>query len=381
MPSIATPAGQSARGRGPVTVLVGTALAVALATLGIILADPAGADTVPAQLTLAGIAGPTAPTGGSQLAVKTGSAVQLTAAAAPTAGAPGPLGGALGGVPAGRIQVEILTSSLPNVHAPVKIGACAGASVTTAALPDGDYSLTYVVRSMNLLCSAGTEINLDGNQLKQAGVALNAKNQYVATISANSNPQTSVGVQVPQIGAQPQAGPITLPGVTLPGTSVNVGVPNAPNLPNVPSLLPGQSSSRAPAPGGGQTGSSNTGGYALQPELQGYPAIGGSGCCGLTIGQRGAGGGTGGSGAGAGGSAPGLAGATAPGGGPRQLSPGLSPGFNADLPGSGNSSSTLASSNGGSGASTPVLLGVLSILAFSIVAGSYARMLMLRRAG
>ena len=88
------------------------------------------------------------------------------------------------------------------------------------------------------LCLSAANINLDGNALAKAGVALNASNQYVGHIvSATNPPSGGLGVQLPTVSVQPSVtGVGTLPKVTVPGVQVTVPT----KLPtSVTGLLPG----------------------------------------------------------------------------------------------------------------------------------------------
>ena len=113
-----------------------------------------------------------------------------------------------------------------------------------------------------------TDINLDGNQLRNAGVKLNASNQYIGTVVvARTPPQGGISVQLPKVKVAPSA-PVVgqLPTVTVPRVSLpTVSVPKV-DLPKVkiPKIklptLPNRNNS-----GGGSSGSPSKSGLSYTP--------------------------------------------------------------------------------------------------------------------
>src|SRR5882757_4186792 len=153
--------------------------ALGVAASAIVFGAPAaGATTsVSAQLTLAGVASPTTPTGGAGFGAHPGDSVSFSSSALPTAGLPAGLGELLGNLLGGitGFQVTLTSGNLPGISYPYALGSCPGAhpNVTVTFPTAGTYNFTYSVQSVQLLCLGITNINLDGNQLKSLGVALN----------------------------------------------------------------------------------------------------------------------------------------------------------------------------------------------------------------
>src|ERR1700710_1523981 len=165
-------------------------LGVALvAVLVAAFAAPAGAasTTVRAQLSLSGLASADNPLGGSQIGVHPGDKVSFTAAGAPTAGLDKlGLGGLVDGLLSlgAKFQVTADFSGLPGGS---KNTVLSGKTAKTFSFPNkGTYKFTWSAQKVTIL--GAVPINLDGNQLAQAGVKLNAKNQYIGQIVSATNP-------------------------------------------------------------------------------------------------------------------------------------------------------------------------------------------------
>jgi hypothetical protein len=214
-------------------------LLAAAAVLG--LASPAGAaTTVKAQLTLSGLADGDNPIGGSRIGVHPGDTVQISPSLAPTAGLDqlglgGLVSGLLGGLASFQVTADF--SHLP--------GGKAGTVIKTGTPPlsftfknVGTYNFTWTAQ--NLL----GVITLDANQLAQAGIKLNADNEYVGQIVVAKNPpKGGLGLQLPSVGVHPSV-PVLgqLPSVGIPGVQTTVPV----TVPDLNPAKPGTS-----APGGG----------------------------------------------------------------------------------------------------------------------------------
>lgn len=345
------------------------AILVALFSSG---AAGAATTTVNAQLSLTGLADANNPLGGSQIGVHPGDSVRFTASTAPTAGLDKLGLGSIGGLPAtlSTFQVTADFSGLPGGHANTVLRG--STSVTFHLSTTGTYHFTWTAQSVTAL--GIIPINLDGNQLAQAGVKLNAKNQYVgAVVVATNPPQGGLSVQLPSVQVAPSA-PVVgqLPTVSIPGVQLpTVGV-------SVPNLAPGgkgassgssAKSSATPRPAntykppavlvpdrvvphgdGGGAYSGSGGGFALDNAAGG--AAGNH--QGKLVPDLGAVAGSGPSGASGSGN------------------------------GSGHGSSTpidLASSPSSPSGQLPVLLAILAVVALAIVAGTYARLYLLGRQG
>ena len=241
------------------------ALGLGVAVTAVIVAGPAGAaTTVPAQLALSGVVTSKSPTGGSVVGIHPGDAVDFKAAPAgvSTQGLNNlgiPLGDLLGGLLGQVVGYQVvmhLPASFPGGARDVKLGPCGGASDLKVTFPaKGTYNLTWSAYSVTVApllgtCSLNT-LNLDGNQLKQAGIALNASNQWIGkVVVATDPPAGGISVQLPGVGVHPSV-PVVgqLPSASLPGGSV-------PTLPvSGPSANPPVNPPPSSTPTGGLAGS------------------------------------------------------------------------------------------------------------------------------
>lgn len=220
-----------------------------------LLARPASASTtVTAQLALSGVVTTASPAGGSVVGIHPGDAVDFRPATAPTQGLNAlgvPLGDVLGGVlgDATGYQVVLhLPSTFPGGKRDVKLGACSSQKDLRVSFPKaGTYGFSWSAYAVNLLCLVpGAGITLDGNAAKQHGIALNAQSQWVGkVVAASAPPSGGLSVQLPSVGAQPKVGPVQVPKVGVPGTTL----PTLPaQLPSVPLPSPGLPGSSGPAP-------------------------------------------------------------------------------------------------------------------------------------
>ena len=334
------------------------------------VAQPAEASTaVPAQLALTGIVTGTSPIGGSVVGIRRGDSVDLTAAPAglSTQGLNNlgvPLGDVLGSIAGSLVGYQVvvhLPATFPGGQRDVTLGPCGGRSDLRLGFSNpGTYDFTWSAYSVTALPLLGCRINpltLDGNQLRQAGIALNAGNQWVGKIVVATNPPAGgLTVQLPAVSAAPTVGSVHLPSVGVPGASLPTVTP-----PNVSPQSP--SDAREPAPRGN---SANSAGSSATPSSGTSEAgVGPHGCCGDvsrhnpeagpdSILLNGLGGGTG--------AVPeqGGAGADATpvptrGGQPADLAARMPP------------------------AEVPVLLAILAIVVLSVVTATYARVYLIRR--
>lgn len=239
--------------------LVGLAMAGAV----LLVMSPADAAQrhVKAQLSLSGVATKDNPAGGTQVGVRPGDSVTFSAAGVPTAGLAklglndlvSTVDNLLAG--AASFQVRADFSGLPGGHANTVLS---GKKAVTFRFPRaGTYNFTWTVEKVTVVHQllGGTQkhvstINLNGNELKQAGIKLNAYDEYVGrVVAAKKPPQGGISVQLPSVHVAPSVtGVGQLPTVGVPGATpptLNASVPNLPSLPvsvpNLPSLpnLPG----------------------------------------------------------------------------------------------------------------------------------------------
>src|SRR4051812_23784231 len=160
--------------------------------VGAILLAIAPADasptTVNTQLSLTGVTTKSDPTGGSVIGIHPGDKVSFRASAAPTEGLQqlglgDLLGGLLGKIVGYRVKADF--SALPGG---AKNTVLQNAQTKTFAFPKaGTYNFTWSAERLDLL-NGVVPINLDGNQLAQAGVKLNASNEYVGKVVVAKNP-------------------------------------------------------------------------------------------------------------------------------------------------------------------------------------------------
>ncbi len=244
--------------------------AVAAGALGcaLVLAPGAQASTVPTQLSLTGIATSQNPTGGSVLGIHPGDTVTLTAASVPTAGLTllglgGLLNSLLGPIVGYRVTADF--SGLPGGHAGTVLDSRSLASFTFPKA--GQYDFSWRATSLGLLGNR-VPVALDLNQLRAAGVAVNASVGYTGQIVVAANPPGGgVGVQLPGISAAPNVGGVQLPtiGVSNATPPPIIGFPasSSPTLPgsDAPSA-PGSGApvaSAGPGPGGGPRSAGGSG--------------------------------------------------------------------------------------------------------------------------
>lgn len=368
-------------------VAVLAALAAAAAVLLSFGPAQAAAKHDNAQLSLSGLADKNNPTGGSRIGVHPGDTVSFTAAGVPTAGLAklglgdlvNQVNNLLGG--ATRFQVKADFAKLPGGHAGTILHGKKAARFTFRHV--GTYSFTWVVQKVTVasgLLGTTTKvntINLNGNELRQAGIKLNAKNQYVGSVVVSKHPPAGgISGQLPSIHLHPSA-----PGV---GQLPTVGVPGA-HLPTAHVTVPKLS----------------------KPKLPGVGGLGGS---------NGPGGGSGGSGPASGGSGtsfappavlvpeevvphgdnaiviPGRdnAGVLPAYHGGSGVRPGTTQGSNGSTPGvkpQPNAADTArqrtieprAAAEASPSGQLPVLLAIVAIITLALVAGTYARLFLVRR--
>jgi len=347
------------------------AAGIALAIAGAITLATASANasprTVNAELSLSGIATTANLLGGAQIGVHPGDTVNFVPSTIPTAGLTNipTLGTALDsllqtilGKTTGYQITMHLPSTFPGGARNVTLGACAAQKNLAVNFPTkGDYTFTWSAVAISPLCLLPANIgSLAGNQLKNAGIALNATNQWVANI---------------HVATDAVAGGIS---IQLPGVSIAPSLPGLGQLPTVGINLPTLGLS-VPAIGGGSTpagsGSTSAGGGGYTP-----PAV--------SIPQQVV-------------PHPDDTGALGPLGG----------GFGTPLPTINTSPSTAPVSGASSGshskptakpststkqqqaasskklttAQLPVLLAILAIVALALVTGTYARLYMMRQNG
>jgi hypothetical protein len=270
------------RKRGLRWLAAGAGVLVAGAT--VLAMSPAQADTatVDAQLSLSGVASKANLLGGTTIGVHPGDTVDFSASALPTAG--------LANIPAlgptlvntlkallGQYQVVVtFGSSFPGVGGQSvtlggpATGVCKGKQDVPVTFPSaGTYAFTWKVQYVLPVLLSCTKNGLGDtalNQLKGAGIALNATNQWTGQIVAAANPpKGGLSVQLPGLGAAPSL-PVLgqLPTMTLPALSL----PTIPlSLPDLPvGSLPGLGSSS------GSTGA-GTGTGTLKPEGPSIPDL------------------------------------------------------------------------------------------------------------
>jgi hypothetical protein len=241
----------------------------------------AAARNVHAQLALSGLSDKDNPAGGSQIGVHPGDSVTLSAASVPTEGlAQLGLSSLIPSINhlldgATRFRVRANFAHLPGGHNGTILSGKRSAHFSFAHT--GRYSFTWTVQKVTVLSSVlgkstkVSTINLNGNELRQAGVKLNAHNQYVGTVVVNKHPpKGGISVQLPGVHVSPSA-PVVgrLPGVNLPGVSLPTVHVSAPKLPNLPtSKLPG---GKGGGNGGGKNGGNPGGGGNGQPNFAGPP--------------------------------------------------------------------------------------------------------------
>lgn len=366
------------------------ALALGLSGAAMVLVAPAsaGAATTNAQLSLSGMATKANVLGGERIGIHPGDTVNFTASSAPTAGldnipALGSVLKSVLGIATSDYQVVVsFPAGFPSVGGKTIVlgkggsGCPAAQAALAVRFPTKKtYNFTWTVRYVSPGLLGGCKVNglndTDMNALKQAGVAVNAKNQWQGTIEVAPNARDGgIGVQLPGVSAAPSA-PVVgqLPTVGLPGVSaeVPVSVPSiiskAPSLPGVP----GGGTKSAPSGGSSGSGGGLSGPGLTIPQrvMAGADSVGGSGS---PAGFTGAGSDSGGLG-----SAAQASGGTSYGSGAQADKPAPSPASKQGR------AADLASRSKLAGAQVPVLLAIVAIVALSLVTAAYARMHLLKR--
>lgn len=366
--------GRHERSVGKRTGLRWAAGAVGIGLAGTILLamTPANASpqTVNAQLSLTGIATKNDPTGGSVIGIHPGDSVDFKAAAAPTAGLEAlgldSLLKSLGTIVSYQVTVDF--SNLPGGKANTTLKGNTDAKFTFAQA--GTYNFTWSAKAVNVL---GLPIKLDGNQLKDAGVKLNASNEYVGkVVVAKKPPSGGISVQLPGVSVAPSA-PVVgqLPTVGVPGVNLpTVGV----HVPSLGSLVPTKPAGHHSGGGGKHTTHHGSGG-----NHHGTPS-------GLTVPEQVVPKGYTGPDVG-GGYFPGVLPSLAPlptggHGVPTQAS-GPQSSSAAQAPAVNNKAKHVKpvdlASNGEPSSSIPVVLAIVAVIALTLVAATYARLYLLRR--
>lgn len=352
---------------------------LAVAAGGVLLiARPAGASTtVTAELSLSGVVTGSSPVGGSVVGIHPGDSVDFKAAPAGisaqgldklginVSGLLGSLTGSLVGY-----QVTLYPGSLPGVTSPVRLGPCGGQSDLKVNFPSaGTYNFSWSAASVTVVPVFGCSVNkldLNGNQLRSAGIALNGSNQWVGKVVAATNPPAGgISVQLPKVGVSPKVGGVQLPRVGLPGATL----PTVPvNPPSLSSGLPSKAHSGASSSGinyrppGGLIqdsvvpkgyGCCDQGGHAPDAALNSVLLNGLPGGHGAVPGD--------------------LSGSVAPGSAGKNGAP-------AAVPDRARKPVDVASSKAVAG-QMPVLLAILAIIALSLVTATYARQYLTRRSG
>lgn len=231
-------------------VLAGlTGLGVAGAVLLAMSPAQAATHNDRAQLSLSGLADKNNPAGGSRIGIHPGDSVTFSAASVPTAGL-AKLGlsnliptvdNLLNG--ATRFQVRANFAKLPGGHNGTVLRGHKTAHFTFAHT--GTYAFTWTVQKVTVFSTIlgkqtkTSTINLNGNELRQAGIKLNARNQYVGQVVVRKHPPAGgISVQLPKVKVAPSAPGVgqlpTLkaPGVRLP--TVHTSIPKVPGVPGLP---------------------------------------------------------------------------------------------------------------------------------------------------
>jgi len=361
---------QRPRGFGFRWLAGGIALAIAGAITLATASASAGPQTVNAELSFSGIATTANILGGAQIGVHPGDSVNFVPSTVPTAGLtniPG-LGKALDsllqtilGKTTGYQITLHLPATFPGGARNVTLGACSKQKNLLVNFPTkGDYTFTWSAVAISPLCLLPANIgSLAGNQLKNAGIALNASNQWVANIHVATNAVPGgISIQLPGVSIAPSL-PIVgqLPTIGLSGI----------NLPTIPVTLP---SVGGGLPGGGSSSGNGGGinGYTPPPipipaKVVPFPNVG------VGAGDGSLGGGF----------------DALPTSGATQAVPTTSTG-GASQPSSAPSKAptkeaAVASAHKLTTGQLPVLLAILAIVAFALVTGTYARLYMMKHPG
>lgn len=251
-----------------------TGLAAAAAMVLAMTPAHAGAATVDAQLSLSGVATRADVLGGTTVGVHPGDTVDFQASALPTAGldnvpALGPLLHTVLGTLGGQFQVVVhFGANVPGVGGtsvtlggPTS-GTCAGRPDLPVSFPgEGTYPFSWSVQYVlpSLFGCARNGLNSAAlNQLRQAGVAINASNRWVGRVTvAKDPPKGGVSVQLPGVGAAPSL-PVVgkLPGVSRPPVTLPTLPVTVPSLGDLP--VPGRAG-RSGAAGDGSSAHTGSG--------------------------------------------------------------------------------------------------------------------------
>ncbi|MGI8680479.1 MAG: hypothetical protein ACR2LX_17705 [Jatrophihabitans sp.] len=349
-------------------ICVGALLAAFLTFFSL---TPAGAaSTTKAQLTFTGVASADNPIGGSIIGIHPGDSISFTTSSAPTAGLDKlGLGDLVGGLLNGVLGFQSAAdfSHLPGGSAHTILKGNAAKSLTFAH--KGTYPFTYAIQGLQLLGGAQT-ISLDGNQLNQAGVKLNAANEYIGSIVVADNPPPGgIGIQLPTVKLAPNL-PLLgqLPTITIPG----IRPPTIPlAVPNLNPGKPGSGSAKSPAKAPPVKAPAYTPPGLTVPDMV-VPHGGGNAVY------------AGGNGGFFNGSLPDTTNQIA------NLTQNLANGSNpvsAVAGGQATPNSTaakgkavdVASRNGSPSSQVPIVLAILAIIALALVAGTYARLFLMRK--
>src|SRR4051812_37036729 len=336
----------------------GIALAIAGAITLATASASAGTKTVNAELSLSGIATSANILGGAQIGVHPGDSVNFVPSTIPTAGLgaiPG-LGAALDtllqtilGKTTGYQITLHLPANFPGGARNVTLGACSKQKNLLVTFPTkGDYTFTWSAVAISPLCLLPANIgSLAGNQLKNAGVALNATNQWVANIHVATDAVAGgIAIQLPGVSIAPSL-PVLgqLPGIGLPG----IGQPKTQNP-----------TGGGPANGSTSPGSGGLGGYTppaipIPAKVVPFPNVG------VGAGEGSLGGGFGtlpDTNAGGSQPTPTTTGKTHPSSAPSKKAP--------------NRVAAVTTAHKLTTGQLPVLLAILAIVAFALVTGTYA---------
>ena len=369
--------------------VVAAVLSALLLSTGLIAAPASAATTTTAQLSLTGVVVDSHhPAGGSEVGIYPGGTVKFTSSPVPTAGLDAlglnglvdTLNGVLGSV--ANLQIKVtFGANFPGGAKTVTLGSsasCDGAVTSTSfTFPKvGTYSFVWSAQKVSLLsgvlgavtqkCQTDTlNLNADGNQLQKAGVALNAKNQYVGNVVvATTPPSTGIGIQIPSVGASPSVSGLPgLPSIGISGTTVNVPVPSVGNI------IPGLSGSSSAKPSTAHSASPSYGYSRMPAPIAASVIPDGYGCC--VVAQDGSG----------------VSAQNASANGVAGGGSGVVPSGSAHASGAAADGSTGSSSNGPvdlaagrtSSAGLPVVLAILAVVALSLVTVMYTRLFLTRR--
>ncbi|MCW2496682.1 MAG: hypothetical protein JWQ77_2606 [Jatrophihabitans sp.] len=342
----------------------------------------AGTKTVDAELSLSGIATSANILGGSQIGVHPGDTVDFAPSTIPTAGLKNiPVLGAaldsllqsvLGSATGYQITLH-LPATFPGGKRNVTLGACTSTKHLAVTFPKkGDYTFTWSAVAISPLCLLPANIgSLAGNQLKNAGVALNASNQWVANIHVATNAvDGGISIQLPGVSVAPS--------VPVLGQLPTLGISGV-NLPTIPISVPSITSGLGGGGGGGGGGSSSapatsSSSYTYTPPATTIPQ--------LVVPHPGV---HSAAEADAGGSLDGGFGNPLPDTGVTSTAAPVNAAAPTSTPAKSTPAKTHtiepAASNKLATAQLPVLLAILAIVALSLVTGTYARLYLMRRNG